>query len=161
MLATECVHVAPVFIRSHAKRSLATDCANYTNQFTIATYCAGLQNLTARPSNNCPWVTFNCSVHLSATTLRWFYNADPIADYAINPAHSYPRSLALDDTTIYNSLAGGVDIQILAAIFEDETRSMASFLSTMRVNVSALQEAGVSNVACGTFNMMSTIQLAG
>ncbi len=103
-------------------------------------------------------MTFNCSIQLSDTVLRWFYDADQFADYAINLADSYPLAVEAENAT-YNAVVGGVDIQILAAT-HDSDQNMASYLSTMTVNVSALQEAGLSKVACGSFTVMSTVRLA-
>ena len=93
------------------------------------------------------------------TVLRWFYDTFVFTQYAFNPADSYPLTVEAINAT-YNTLVGGVDIQILAANLVAD-RSMVSFLSTMTVNVSALQKAGISNISCGSsLNVISTARLA-
>ena len=104
-------------------------------------------------------LTLNCSIELTETFLQWFYDANPFANYIIHSADSYPLTVEATNTT-YNALVGGVDIQILAAMIEGDIGNiMTSFLSTMTVNVSALQEAGVSKIACGNSFLMNSVRL--
>ena len=107
-------------------------------------------------SSVCPEVTFTCSaVDLSSPILRWFLNDNQFVLYAISPSDEYPLPLEPPNATL-NALVGGVNVQILNASFnEDNPDAIASIQSTMTVNISALQGAGVTNVSCGLFNTMT------
>ena len=98
-------------------------------------------------------VTFTCSaVDLPATTLRWFFNDDEFARYTFSHGDQYPFAVQPRNAT-YNSLVGGVDVRMLRASHNED---MASFLSTMTLNISALQEARVYSAGCGSFTTRST-----
>ncbi len=116
-------------------------------------------NLTASSSNVCPEVTFSCSAVDLLTTLRWFFNDELFATYAYIPTHEYPFTLLPGNAT-YNALVGGVDIQILEASPNEDNPDSATYLSTMTMNVSALQGAGVSTVSCGSFTRKSSLNVA-
>ncbi len=115
--------------------------------------------MTASSSNVCPEVTFSCSAVDFLTTLRWFFNDDLFATYAYIPTPEYPFTVLPGNAT-YNALVGSVDIQILEVSLNEDDPDMASFLSTMTVNISALQGAGVSTVSCGGFSQRSNIDIA-
>ena len=105
--------------------------------------------MTPSTSDVCPEVTFTCTAEdLPGATLRWFLNDVLFAVYSFIPQNQYPIPITPENTT-YNALASAVDIQILAASPNEDNLDHASFLSTMTVNISALQGAGVRNVSCG------------
>ena len=103
-------------------------------------------------------VTFNCSVVDLPATLRWFIDNNEFATSPFVPSNSYPLSVEPTNAT-YNALVGGVNVQILAASLNVDNRDMASFLSTMTVNISALSEAGVSSISCGSFETSSRVMI--
>ena len=115
--------------------------------------------MTVDTFETCPYVTLICSaVDLPDTALRWFFDDDftSFAAYTFDPNNNaYPIHVAPRNRT-YNSLLGGVNIQILNA---SRNEDMASFLSTMMVNVSRLQAAGVSTIKCGSTGTQSTISI--
>ena len=106
--------------------------------------------MTASTSGICPKVTFTCSADM-LTVLRWFVSDDLFATYDVIPSDLYPLTVEPVNAT-YNALVGGVNVQILAASLNEDNQDFASFLSTMTVNISALQDAGVTNVSCGVFD---------
>ena len=89
-------------------------------------------------------------------TLQWFFSDRQFALYPISQTDSYPLTVEPQDTTL-NTLVGGVDIQILSASLNEDNPDQASFLSTMTVNISALQGAGVSTISCGSLGVRQTI----
>ena len=99
----------------------------------------------------CPIITVTCSAeNLRSTVLRWFFDDTLFALYALGASEDYPVAVPLVNTTN----VGQVDIQILAAT---HNLDVASFLSTMTTNFSALQEAQISEISCGTFSIRSNI----
>ena len=60
---------------------------------------------------------------------------------------------------VLNNQLGGVNVQIVEASQVDDTEDVASFLSSMRVNISALAAARVTNVSCGSFSVRSSINI--
>lgn len=100
-------------------------------------------------------VKFTCSAtDLEASALRWFFNDDLFATYTFVHSHKYPFTLMDPDivNVTYDALLGGVGIKILSASHnEDNDRS--DFLSTITVNISVLQGAGVTDISCGLFNV--------
>ena len=111
-------------------------------------FVTGMINLTGDESSLCPIVTFTCiAVNQQEPILNWYFNDDRFARYPFDPdfPSQYPLTLEPENAT-FNSLVGGVQIQITASGIENN----ASFLSTMTVNISALQEAGVSTLSCGS-----------
>ena len=62
--------------------------------------------------------------------------------------------LSLETYNTITDLAGGVNIQILAANLNEYDPDRGDFLSTMTTNVSALHETRVS---CGLFSIMSSV----
>ena len=114
-----------------------------------------LQGLTVNTSSICPEVTFICSdMNLQSAVLRWFLNSRLFATYAYSPSDHYPVTVTPDNAAIaLNALVDGVDVQILSVSSnEDNPNDIGSIESTMTVNISALQGAGVTNVSCGTIN---------
>ena len=113
--------------------------------------------MTAITSNNlCPEVNFICSaVDLPSTVLRWFFNDVEYATYVFGSMHEFPQAVQTRNTT-YTEVSG-VDIQILNASLNEDNQDVASFLSAMTANISALQGAGVSTVSCGSSSIRSTI----
>ena len=111
--------------------------------------------LTVSNASICPNVTFNCSaINLPSTTLRWFFNNEQFAQYPLTPGDTYPMVIQPTNTTL-SGLVGDVAIQILEATNREDNPDVASFLSTMTVNISALKEAGVTEVSCGRFDIMT------
>ena len=115
-------------------------------------------NISSNSTSICPEVTFICFAEdLPANSLRWFFNNDDLVgtyDFAAQ-AHQYPFTVIPHDMT----LAGIVDILILSASLNEDNLDQANFLSTMSVNISMLQELGVSNVSCGLFGTRSYLQV--
>ena len=115
----------------------------------------GALYLTVNTSSVCPEVTFTClAVDLPSPILRWFLNDNQFAAYLGSPSDQYPLTLQPLNATL-NVLVGGVNVQILEASFDDNLDAIVSMHSTMTVNISALQGAGVTNVSCGLFNIMT------
>ncbi len=114
-------------------------------------------NLTTNVSHLCPEVVFTCSaIDLPSTTLRWFISGELIATYAFIPNVEYPVTVEVENATL-NTLAGSdVDIQILEASLNEDDPDIASFISIMTVNTSAL---GSAIIGCGIFSTMSTLTL--
>ncbi len=125
-------------------------------------YCnvpTGSLNLTASLSNVCPGVTLTCNaVDLPTSILRWFFNSDQLAFYVYN-MDQYPFPVEPQNVTL-NDLVGGVDIQILEASLNVNDRDITNFLSTMTVNISALQVAGINNISCGSRGRKTTFNLS-
>ncbi len=138
----------------------------YQLQFSDSVFIilnAGSVILTVSMSDTCPNVTFTCSaVDLPATVFRWFLNDDTFHFYQypiLNPNVEYPITVTPDNAT-YNTLVGGVKLVIVnASLSVENPDSMASFLSTMTVNISALQEARISTVSCGRIMQRSSVNL--
>ena len=122
--------------------------------YYVTYFHLGALNLTASKSGLCPAVTFTCSAVNLDTVLRWFVNDDLFASYDLIPSDMYPLTVEPVNAT-YNALVGGADVQILAASLNEENQNFASFLSTMTVNISALQDAGVSHVSCGRISRLT------
>ena len=99
-------------------------------------------------------VTFTCSaMDFPSTTLRWFFNADNIAEYHFDYNDEYP--LRLSST----SQVGGVAVEVLTASRNINQTHLASFLSTMTANKTALRGAGIHSISCGAFGERSTIEI--
>ena len=105
-------------------------------------------------------MTFTCSaVGLPSTTSRWFFNGNQFALYTISITDIYPQTVEPQNAT-YNTLIGGVNIQILEANVNEDNPDVANFLSTMTVhNISALLGAGISNLECGSFAVRKNISI--
>ena len=107
--------------------------------------------MISRPSDICPDVTFICSaVDLPSTVLRWFFNDELFALHSFVPSDSYPIAAQLIVNMDLNIQLGDVDIKIEEASQPDLTVEVANFLSTMKLNISALQVRRVANVSCGS-----------
>ena len=103
---------------------------------------------------------FTCSVvNLPSTTLRWFFDNDLFAVYPFSRTASYPLTVEPLNAT-YSSLVGGVGVQVMEASLNEDNTDMASFISTMTANISALQGAGVSAVSCGSIAIRNNFALA-
>ena len=119
----------------------------------------GSVNLTASTSGICPEVTFTCLAMEISDSLRWFFNdVDTFALYAIIPDDVYPLSVQPLNAT-YNELVGRVDIQIIEASTHEDNPELFGFLSTMAVNIFALQRAGISKILCGTSGTMDAVTI--
>ena len=95
----------------------------------------------------------------SSTDLRWFFNGDLFASYLLVPDDAYPVTVEPRNATL-SALVGGVVVQILAASHNENNPDLTSFLSIMTVsNITALREAGVSTISCGSFTEMKAINL--
>ena len=107
--------------------------------------------MTSRSSDQCPDVTFVCSaVDLPSTVLRWFFSNELFAQHSFIPGESYPRPTRTIINTTLNTELGGVDIEIVEASQPNSTREVTNFISTMKVNISALQKRGLTDVSCGS-----------
>lgn len=90
-----------------------------------------------------------CSVeNQPSTVLTWFINEQAFDKYSFVSTDMYPLNLTHDDQF------GGVHIEILEASQAFNT-DMASFLSTMKVNISSMIVEGVTSVSCGSFSVRS------
>lgn len=98
-------------------------------------------------TSECPEVNFICTLmDFPTTTLRWFFNDVLIATYPFHPMDQYPRNL----TSTFP--IDGVEIQIISASLNSSgSVTSTSYLSSLRANISALQEARISSVSCGDF----------
>ena len=101
-------------------------------------------------------LTLTCSAEdLQSTVLRWFFNNEQFAQYAITPTHSYPFTVMSENASL--SALAGVDIQVRSVDLDDENPDLATFISTLTImNILALQEVGISaTINCGTFGIRS------
>ncbi len=107
----------------------------------------------------CHEVTYTCSaVDLASISLQWFFNDLQFAFYSIRLTDEYPVTVEPQGGN-FIALASEVNITILVAKPNENNANMATFLSTMTVNISALREAGVSTVSCGDFVTSPNITL--
>ena len=88
------------------------------------------------------------AMDIVGTSVRWFFNDELFALQDIVNIDEYPFTVEPRNAT-YNALVGGVNIQIITA---GPNVDLASFNSTLTVNISALQTAGVSSISCGLFS---------
>ena len=116
---------------------------------------SGLPTLTVE--GDCSEAVFTCSTKsLPDTTLRWDLDGNAFALYVLSSQDRYPLTVEPLNTTS-SALASRVDIQILEASVNEDSSGTVSFLSTMAVlNVSALEEAGVTNISCGSISSLSS-----
>ena len=91
------------------------------------------------------------AVDIVGTNSRWFFNDELFASVDIVSIDQYPFTVEPSNAT-YNTLVGGVDVQILAASQNESNLDVVSFNSTLTVNISALQIVGVTTVSCGLFS---------
>ena len=111
---------------------------------------------TERMWNVCPTVLFTCSaVNVTSPTLIWFVDDIAFASYT-RVMYQYPFTVVPQNLT-FNTQLGGVEILILEATF-DPNINRVNFLSTMRVNISAIQEASIADVGCGFFSETRRLQ---
>ena len=107
--------------------------------------------MTTNSSDVCPEVTFTCTaVDLLSTTFRWFSDGDQIALYAISPTDTYPLEpmVTRDDVNV-TILQGNLN----------QNNVEASYISTLTVNILALQSANISFIECGSLASRANITL--
>ena len=91
----------------------------------------------------CPLTSLTCTaVNIPGSSLRWFVGEESLA-YSFEPSDVYPLQLPVP-----SDLTGVMMVQITAASL-NETSVTANFLSVTSVNVSALMNAGVTEISCG------------
>ena len=113
--------------------------------------------MTASENKTCPEVVFTCLAEDIESVLRWNLNSEESAVYTLDTSDTYPITLSLLNTPL-NSKVGtnNVDIQILQARQNENNADNANFLSTMKVDISALQGANVTTVSCGSSGTRNT-----
>ena len=87
-------------------------------------------------------------MELPSTVLRWFFDDDPFAFYTFGLDDNFPIHV---DPQL-NIPGGNVDIKVVMATPNENDQDIFSFLSTMKVNLSAVKRAGKSTISCGLFN---------
>ena len=101
---------------------------------------------TVGPHSNvtCPLTSLTCTaVNIPGGNLRWFFDEEQNIFYLFDPSDVYPLQLQVP-----SDLAGVMMVQITDATL-NETSVTVNFLSVMSVNVSALMNAGVTEISCG------------
>lgn len=78
------------------------------------------------------------------------------AAYSYDPSNQYPLCVEATNLT-YNTEIGGAEICVLEATQNAENLDRINFISSITVNLTALEAAGVFNISCGRFMARSTI----
>ena len=102
---------------------------------------------TVGPHSNvtCPLTSLTCTaVNIPGGDLRWLFDEEQNIFYLFNPSDVYPLQVQIP-----LDLTGVMMVQITDASL-NETSLTANFLSIMSVNVSALMNAGVTEISCGS-----------
>ena len=105
-----------------------------------------LSNESGGPHSNvtCPLTSLNCTaVDIPGSVLRWFFDEDDAITYLFRPDDQYPLQLSAP-----SCLSGVMMVQIMNAFRNGST---FHFISIMSANVSALVNAGVTEISCGDF----------
>ena len=105
-----------------------------------------LSNESGGPHSNvtCPLTSLNCTaVDIPGSVLRWFFDEDDAITYLFRPDDQYPLQLSVP-----SRLSGVMMVQIMNAFRNGST---FHFISIMSANVSALVNAGVTEISCGDF----------
>ena len=107
----------------------------------------------------CPTTSFVCSAtDFSATTLRWFFDNELFAIYSYIPTDEYPLTIvALSQN--YSAEIGGAEIHILDATQSADDLDRINIISTITLNITALEAARVFNISCGSFTIQRTISI--
>ena len=91
----------------------------------------------------CPLTSLTCTaVNIQGSDLRWFVGEESVT-YSFEISDVYPLQLQVP-----SDLTGVVMVQI-TDVSLNGTSGTANFLSIMSVNVSALMNAGVTEISCG------------
>ena len=90
----------------------------------------------------------HCIVVDFDSVIRWFFDNTQFASYTFSPNENFPRNATIENEQL-NLQVGGVDVQILGAVPNDNNPDAFSFNSSLAANISALQLAGISSISCG------------
>ena len=89
------------------------------------------------------------AVNISGGDLRWFFNEERNIFYVFDSSDVYPLQVQVP-----SYLTGVMMVQITDASLNETSRTV-NFLSIMSVNVSALMNAGVTEISCGSLFLRS------
>jgi hypothetical protein len=126
---------------------------------TISRIVAAMVNLTAATATSslgmiCPQATIRCSAVDFPSVLLWFLNDEAIAQY------TFPLVGDMDEYPFHPTMSAQFTSLLEIIIVEaSQSNNGHHFLSTMRTNLSALREAGVTNVSCGNVGTKETYAL--
>ena len=101
---------------------------------------------TVDPDSNvtCPLTSLNCTaIDFPGSDLRWFVGDERLT-HTFELSDVYPLQVQVP-----SDLTGVMMVQITVASL-NETSGTTNFLSIMSVNVSALMNAGVTEISCGS-----------